>query len=319
MWKMVFHFHKSVFEPNFWRTFIVFFPKNNETLLFSCNKLQVSCYFKFEERVTWLKMRLPLIPGLKTWNQFQLKRLIIVTFTWTHSDQDCPDDELIDKSDDISRKVRKMLRSKITPWKSVVYDDEAAKAYLLARAPFDYSAVYRAMSEIKNREPEFQPRTIFDFGSGVGTCIWYVCFMYVDTLKLPWKQLCCQISGLPILYLEKWAKFLRSIRVRLWMISRGQFCWKAKPVILYLLVTFSAWIVPQTMMWVQVIRIKMFSIKRLQENFNTKKTPEFYQILFGLWRWFSSELWCCYSPPWQANVVGNALPKFLWTALKANR
>ncbi|TRY61681.1 hypothetical protein TCAL_01437 [Tigriopus californicus] len=125
-----------------------------------------------------------LAAGVKLWNFLHSRKLPLELTQINHLEnqfkriiiekeyQNCPDDLLFEQSDEIERKARKMLESKTNTWKSVVYDDEAAKAYLLARAPFDYSAVYRTMSEIKKREPDFQPRTIFDFGSGVGTCIW---------------------------------------------------------------------------------------------------------------------------------------------------
>ncbi len=57
-------------------------------------------------------------------------------------------------------------------WKPVVYDEAACYAYLLAKSPFDYATALRVMSEIREREPDFQPRTIFDYGSGVGSAIW---------------------------------------------------------------------------------------------------------------------------------------------------
>ena len=55
------------------------------------------------------------------------------------------------------------------------YDDESAVwAYTFGKSVYDYACMYMVMMEIKSRLPpnKFQPRTILDFGSGVGTSIW---------------------------------------------------------------------------------------------------------------------------------------------------
>ena len=71
---------------------------------------------------------------------------------------------------------RAALRSRGIPTfktiSSVVYDHEAVFSYLLGKTPFDYATAMRVLSEIKEREADFQPRTIFDYGSGVGSAIW---------------------------------------------------------------------------------------------------------------------------------------------------
>ena len=57
------------------------------------------------------------------------------------------------------------------------YDDESAVwAYTFGKSVYDYACMYMVMMEIKSRLPpnKFQPRTILDFGSGVGTSIWWV-------------------------------------------------------------------------------------------------------------------------------------------------
>ena len=57
-------------------------------------------------------------------------------------------------------------------WKVTVYDEGASYAYLLAKAAFDYAVTRTVLQEIKSRDPEYQPRTLFDYGSGVGSSIW---------------------------------------------------------------------------------------------------------------------------------------------------
>ncbi|XP_071885893.1 ribosome assembly protein METTL17, mitochondrial-like isoform X3 [Anas platyrhynchos] len=49
---------------------------------------------------------------------------------------------------------------------------EAARGYLVARLARDYAAAGRALSEIQARAPDFAPRTLLDFGSGLGAACW---------------------------------------------------------------------------------------------------------------------------------------------------
>ena len=69
--------------------------------------------------------------------------------------------------------------------KHIAYDLSASWAYLLGKAAYDYATMYSILSEIKNRtSPDsrfsnksdhlspFAPKTLLDFGSGVGTSLW---------------------------------------------------------------------------------------------------------------------------------------------------
>ena len=78
---------------------------------------------------------------------------------------------------DVQKETRQQFKSKVEnwEWQPIDYDDRVtAWSYLIGKAAFDYSAVKTVLAEIKN-EPDteqFRPRTLFDFGSGVGTCYW---------------------------------------------------------------------------------------------------------------------------------------------------
>lgn len=68
------------------------------------------------------------------------------------------------------------------------YDERTALAYLLSRAPADYAVLMKIFGEIVQRDPEFTPRSLFDFGSGVGTVTWceyrniYFLFYYANLI-----------------------------------------------------------------------------------------------------------------------------------------
>ena len=100
---------------------------------------------------------------------------------------------------DIQKKTETLFQRRIATLeaqaKHIQYDVNASWAYLLGKASFDYATMYNIMSDIKKRtgqlstgnklkdnvisetetdkvQTPFQPRTLFDFGSGVGTSLW---------------------------------------------------------------------------------------------------------------------------------------------------
>lgn len=58
-------------------------------------------------------------------------------------------------------------------WRPVVYDQTTSLAYLISRLAPDYASLYRIFNEIRSRDSNFQPQTMFDFGSGLGSALWY--------------------------------------------------------------------------------------------------------------------------------------------------
>lgn len=48
-----------------------------------------------------------------------------------------------------------------------------AVAYAKSRLYYEYSCLVKIFYEMKRRDENYQPRTIFDFGSGVGSVLWY--------------------------------------------------------------------------------------------------------------------------------------------------
>ncbi|XP_065913795.1 ribosome assembly protein METTL17, mitochondrial-like isoform X2 [Dysidea avara] len=62
----------------------------------------------------------------------------------------------------------------ITEWsKSLLkYNQREALATMVSRLNGTYSTTLRVLNEIRRRRPEFQPETVLDFGSGLGTAVW---------------------------------------------------------------------------------------------------------------------------------------------------
>lgn len=52
------------------------------------------------------------------------------------------------------------------------YQEDEATAYVVSRMPAVYSALYRVLSEVRRRVPDFSPAKVLDFGSGTGSAFW---------------------------------------------------------------------------------------------------------------------------------------------------
>lgn len=64
------------------------------------------------------------------------------------------------------------LKTQIYNWKPVNYDVHMSLQYLLGRSAAEYAVLSKIFYEIATRDPAFKPRSLFDFGSGVGTVTW---------------------------------------------------------------------------------------------------------------------------------------------------
>lgn len=72
----------------------------------------------------------------------------------------------------LQNKVNNILLKTIYNWKPIKYDTHNSLVYLFARFAAEYSVLTKIFSEIASRDPQFQPRSLFDFGSGVGSVSW---------------------------------------------------------------------------------------------------------------------------------------------------
>ncbi|XP_012608278.2 ribosome assembly protein METTL17, mitochondrial isoform X1 [Microcebus murinus] len=68
--------------------------------------------------------------------------------------------------------VLRALRRTTYHWQELSYNDGLSLVYMAARLDGGFAAVSRAFHEIRTRIPEFQPQTLMDFGSGIGSVTW---------------------------------------------------------------------------------------------------------------------------------------------------
>lgn len=76
------------------------------------------------------------------------------------------------KEKSMDDKIRHRLKKSLYHWEPIDYTRSKSLEYILARTAGEYAVLCRVFSEIATRDPDFQPQTLFDFGSGVGTVVW---------------------------------------------------------------------------------------------------------------------------------------------------
>lgn len=72
----------------------------------------------------------------------------------------------------LKQEVTKIFYQTNYNWKPMVYDQRKAWTYVFGRAAKEYATILHVFSEIAKRDPEFEPRSFFDFGAGIGTGTW---------------------------------------------------------------------------------------------------------------------------------------------------
>ncbi|KAK1121564.1 hypothetical protein K0M31_010359 [Melipona bicolor] len=87
--------------------------------------------------------------------------------------------------------AQRLLKCLVYNWAPIQYDTYTSLAYLTNRSMPEYSALYKVFNEIVNRDKNFTPQTLFDFGSGTGTVMWAASQFWVDTIK---EYYCVDIS-----------------------------------------------------------------------------------------------------------------------------
>lgn len=72
----------------------------------------------------------------------------------------------------LNDEVMRIYRQQNYNWHPIAYDQHKAWSYVFGRSAKEYAVVLQVFSEIVKRDPEFQPKSFFDFGAGIGTGTW---------------------------------------------------------------------------------------------------------------------------------------------------
>lgn len=72
----------------------------------------------------------------------------------------------------ISNQVTTIMKQHLYNWKKLEFNEYFSVIYFCSRAAQNYAVLHRILKEISVRCPDFKPKTLFDFGSGIGTVSW---------------------------------------------------------------------------------------------------------------------------------------------------
>lgn len=75
----------------------------------------------------------------------------------------------------IKNRIEKIVSQQTYNWRPIDYENKhVCHQYLLSRIAPEYNVVKTIFNEILQRDPNFAPQSLFDFGSGVGTVTMFV-------------------------------------------------------------------------------------------------------------------------------------------------
>ncbi|XP_076241411.1 ribosome assembly protein METTL17, mitochondrial [Calliopsis andreniformis] len=91
-----------------------------------------------------------------------------------------------------NKKALKLYKELAYNWSPILYDKLTSLSYLVNRSVPEYSVLYKIFTEIKDKDNNFVPKTLFDFGSGVGTVMWAASQFWFKSLR---EYVCIDISS----------------------------------------------------------------------------------------------------------------------------
>ena len=72
----------------------------------------------------------------------------------------------------VKAQANRLRKRYIHQWAPIEFDKTAALTYLVTRSAGEFASLKHIFGEIQTNLPKFQPRTLFDFGSGLTTGLW---------------------------------------------------------------------------------------------------------------------------------------------------
>lgn len=83
-------------------------------------------------------------------------------------------EEMVKSRSELHQIIQGILDTRRRDWHYFEYDDYASVLYMATRLMPNYASIKAVMSEIKAQNPTFEPKSVMDFGSGLGTTLWAV-------------------------------------------------------------------------------------------------------------------------------------------------
>lgn len=70
----------------------------------------------------------------------------------------------------INNRIEKLIAQRTYNWNPIDFSNQhLCHQYLLSRIAPEYNVIQMIFNEIQQRDPNFTPESLFDFGSGIGT------------------------------------------------------------------------------------------------------------------------------------------------------
>lgn len=92
------------------------------------------------------------------------------------------EEEIVSLDRGVRRQVNKLLKQQTYNWEPINFTDYIARVYLWNRFVPEYAVLKKVLEEIQKRVEGYKPHSVFDFGSGIGTAIWYVVLLFVSSV-----------------------------------------------------------------------------------------------------------------------------------------
>ncbi|XP_067625698.1 ribosome assembly protein METTL17, mitochondrial [Eurosta solidaginis] len=78
--------------------------------------------------------------------------------------------------------IKRFMAYRTYAWKPIEYGPYESLVYAIGRGAKEYGVLTNILQELRQRDKEFQPRSYFDFGSGVGTGMWAASNLWRDSI-----------------------------------------------------------------------------------------------------------------------------------------
>ncbi|XP_042562085.1 methyltransferase-like protein 17, mitochondrial [Clupea harengus] len=124
--------------------------------------------------------------------QLRAKAMALEKALWSASQEHPTEGEDGNLEDRIKKQVLYDLRKNTYHWTPIRYDEALGLVFMASRLAGGYAAVRRALHEIKKRDSSFSPRSLLDFGSGLGTVVWASHSLWAESLR---EMVCVDSSG----------------------------------------------------------------------------------------------------------------------------
>ncbi|KAF0767688.1 methyltransferase-like protein 17, mitochondrial [Aphis craccivora] len=106
----------------------------------------------------------------KQQNRVELEKKCRLKFGVSDYSENMSEEQQIKFERFINNRVERLVAQRTYNWKPIDYNNKhVCHQYLLSRIAPEYNVIKTLFSDLQQRDPNFAPESLFDFGSGIGT------------------------------------------------------------------------------------------------------------------------------------------------------